>query len=111
MIVQLLLFPFGLFIALFIGALSGWHIMSALKESENTCIGVSVVFAAVGFIFAFFFTLSVPEAGFWEVLLGVIICGCAGPILGFAFYVLVTAGYYFRQFRLWLCEKVREYLK
>ncbi len=111
MIVQLLLFPFGFFIALFIGAFSGWRIMSALKESENTCIDVSCIFAIVGFIFAFFFTLSVAGWGFWEVLLGLILCGLAGPIIGFAFYCLLSAGYHFRQFRLRMYEKVRKSLK
>ncbi|MDZ4836856.1 MAG: hypothetical protein SGJ27_24000 [Candidatus Melainabacteria bacterium] len=105
MIVQLLLFPFGYFIALFIGGISGWYIGRAL-EDEKFATDLSCIFGMVAFIFAFFFTMSDREPTILSVLFGLTLCGLSGPIIGGLLYVLLAGGYHFRQWRLRMYSKI-----
>ncbi len=109
MLVQLLLFPFGFFIVLFIGAFAGWKFMVRVGETENTCVDVACVFAIVGFSVWFFTSLTLQNPTLGEILLAMILCGLAGPIVSLFFYVLLSGGYHFRQWRLRMYKKFFNY--
>ena len=106
MLVNLLLFPFGFFIVMFIGAYAGWKFMSHVKETENTCIDVACVFAIVAFCILFFASMTLQNPSLSEVLLSLLLCGLAGPIASLFFYILLAGGYHFRNWRVRMYKKL-----
>lgn len=106
MLVQFLLFPLGFFIAMFIGAFTAWQFLARVGETENTCIDVACIFAVIAFCVWFFASMTLQNPNLVEVLLTLILSGLSGPIIALFLYILLSAGYHFRQWRLRMYKKL-----